>query len=333
VIINGLLGSAALDTDPAELGLIALLLASGSDRSGALDFQASAEHYVPRERENATLAELSTSARRVEEGLPFSDSLDAALLHATSIGGEGPKALIDDGARQLVAKFSSRGDTRPVVQGEFVAMTLAARAGLDVARVELTEVLGQKVMLVERFDRVRGSAERQAFVSALTILELSELAVRHASYAALAQIVRERFTSPAATLSELFARITFNILVGNTDDHARNHAAFWDGQMLTLTPAFDISPQPRHTGRATQAMIIGDHFDNYKESQVAGCVQRAHLYQLTQSQARAIVERQIETIERGWDEVCELAQLTQVERELMWRRQFLHPYALEGWGS
>jgi hypothetical protein len=24
---------------------------------------------------------------------------------------------------------------------------------------------------------------------------------------------------------------------GNTDDHARNHAVFWDGQMLSLTPA------------------------------------------------------------------------------------------------
>ena len=79
-------------------------------------------------------------------------------------------------------------------------------------------------------------------------LGLDERFAAHASYEALADIVRARFTAPAETLAELFTRMTFNILVGNTDDHARNHAAFWDGESLTLTPAYDICPQSR-TGR------------------------------------------------------------------------------------
>lgn len=329
VIMNRLLGAAGKDADPAEVGLITMLLASGSDRAGALDFQASATEYVPRGRGNATLEELASSAQRLEEGIPLTEALDAALLHATSIGGERPKALIDAGQRRLIAKFTARGDTQPTVQGEFMAMTLAHRAGLNVAPVALTETLGKKTLLVERFDRVQDASERRPFVSALTILQLNELAARHASYWTLAQTIRESFTSPAATLRELFARITFNILVGNTDDHARNHAAFWDGEMLTLTPAFDICPQPRHTGRATQAMIIGE--DGWKESQVAGCVQRAALYELTQPQASEIVEHQIELIEHDWSEVCEVAQLSEADRALLWGRQFLHPYALEGW--
>ena len=80
-------------------------------------------------------------------------------------------------------------------------------------------------------------------VSALTVLGLDEMAGRYASYADLAVQVRERFTDPARTLRELFSR-TFNVLVGNTDDHARNHAAFWhpDRGLLSLTPAFDICP-------------------------------------------------------------------------------------------
>jgi serine/threonine-protein kinase HipA len=329
VIMNRLLGAAGKDADPQDLGLITMLLASGSDRAGALDFQESATEYVPRRRENATLEELASSAQRLEEGIPLTEALDAALLHAASIGGERPKALIDDGPRRLIAKFTARGDTRPTVQGEFIAMTLAYRAGLNVAPVKLTQTLGKKTLLVERFDRIEGASERRAFVSALTILHLNELAARHASYWTLAQAIRESFTSPAATLRELFARITFNILVGNTDDHARNHAAFWDGEMLTLTPAFDICPQPRHTGRATQAMIIGE--DGWKESQVAGCVERAALYQLSKPQAREIVEHQIEVIEGDWSEVCEEAELSEPDRALLWRRQFLHPYALEGW--
>ncbi|OLO11096.1 hypothetical protein BTW10_11550 [Chromohalobacter japonicus] len=65
-----------------------------------------------------------------------------------------------------------------------------------------------------------------------------------------------RQTDPKQTLRELYARIVFNILCGNTDDHARNHAAFWDGRMLSLTPAYDICPQGRTGNEATQAMLI-----------------------------------------------------------------------------
>jgi serine/threonine-protein kinase HipA len=331
VIMNRLIGPAAAERDPVDLGLITLLLESGSDRIGALDFQSSANDYVARGRESAGLDELATSAQRVEDGIPLSPALDAALLRGSSIGGARPKALIDDGPRRLIAKFSSRTDTFPVEQGEYVAMELAHRAGLNVARVELTRALEKTVLLVERFDRIPDTDERRSLVSALTMLGLNELAARHASYADLAQVMRASFMDPSVNLRELFSRITFNILIGNTDDHARNHAAFWDGQMLTLTPAYDICPQVRNTGRATQAMIIGDSADRFKESQVAGCVERAHLYQLSKSEATDIVDRQIDVIKRDWAEVCDRAELSETGRSYFWKRQFLNDYALEGW--
>ena len=331
VIVNRLVGSGASRTDPADLGLITFLLQSGSDRIGALDFQSSPEAYVARSRVHASLEELTTSAQRVEEGIPLSEDLDAALLHGTTIGGARPKALIDDGSRRLIAKFSSTTDTFAIVKGEYLAMDLAARVGLDVAPVELTQAHGRAVLLVERFDRIPGTDQRRGLVSALTILGLNELAARWASYAELAQIMRASFTSPTATLRELFSRIAFNILVGNTDDHARNHAAFWDGRMLTLTPAYDICPQVRNTGRATQSMIIGDERDSFKESNLAGCVDRAHLYQLTKAEAKSIVDHQIDVIEREWGDACERAELSQVERGYFWKRQFLNDYALQDW--
>jgi serine/threonine-protein kinase HipA len=331
VIMSRLIGAQAVQTDPADLGLLPFLLESGSNRIGALDFQASPADYVPRGPKPATLDELVTSAQRVEDGVPLSPDLDAALLRGSSVGGARPKALIDDRSSKLIAKFSSGTDTYAVVQGEYIAMELAARAGLTVAPVRLATALGKPVLLIERFDRVAGAAERRATVSALTMLELNELAAGRASYAELAQVIRRRFTEPTATLRELFSRITFNILVGNTDDHARNQAAFWDGETLALTPAYDICPQLRTGGEASQAMIIGDESDSFRLSQVAGCVRRAHLYQLSEAEAREIVDRQIETIETHWGEVCEQAELPEVERERFWRRQFLHPYALEGY--
>lgn len=82
-------------------------------------------------------------------------------------------------------------------------------------------------------------------VSASTILGLDPyLGARYATYPDLAD--RLRATSvDVGDARELFARIVFNVIVGNTDDHARNHAAIWDGRQLKLAPAFDICPQAR----------------------------------------------------------------------------------------
>lgn len=326
VILNRRVGQNARDT--TDLSLLTYLLESGSERIGALDFQGSASEYATRGAAGATLAELTESARRVEQGIPLAPELDQALLHGSSVGGARPKALLSDGPRRLIAKFGSTTDTYPVVKGEFVAMELARRAGLDVASVELTNALGRDVLLIDRFDRPADGG-RRAMVSALTILGLDELGARYASYVDLAQTIRARFTHPGPTLRELFSRITFNILTGNNDDHARNHAAFWDGTALTLTPAYDICPQPRAGGETAQLMTIGH--DGYRMSQVAGCVARASPYLLSAPQAREIVDRQIETIETDWAEVCDLAGLSEVDRAGFWGRQFLNPYATEGY--
>jgi serine/threonine-protein kinase HipA len=326
VILNRLTGRA--DTDPTELGPLTYLIKSGSDRIGALDFQTSATEYAPRAMEHATLDELAESAERVEKGIPLSPELDRALLHGSSVGGARPKALLDDGDRKLIAKFSSTTDTYPVVKGEFLAMELARRVGLEVAPVTLTAVHGRDALLIERFDRP-GGGRRRAMVSALTMLGLDEAGARYGSYAHPADQVRARFSDAKSTLRELFSRIVFNILCSNTDDHPRNHAAFWDGEALSLTPAYDICPQLRSGGEAAQLMAIGR--DGWRMSQLAGSIERASTYQLSEAEARAIVDGQIATIQDQWDEVCDLAELAETARAAFRNRQFLNPYALEGY--
>ena len=311
-----------------DIGAVELLLESGSDRPGALDFQVSSETYVSRLGGTATLDELAEAARRIEAGQPLPPALDNAILHGSSIGGARPKATLADGDRELIAKFASSTDSSPVVQAEFLAMRLAAHAGLHVAPVQLTSVRGRHVLLVERFDRP-GGGRRRLFVSALTILGLSELDYRVASYAHMADAIRGRFTDPTETLHELFARITFNIIVGNNDDHARNHAAFWNGHELALTPAYDMCPQPRTGGEATQAMAIGR--DGYRYAQLAGCVAHAETYLLTETDARGIIDAQLEVIRSRWQGACDEAELTEIDRARLWERQFLNPYALHGY--
>src|SRR5690606_9060457 len=99
---------------------------------GALDFQSSPTHYLPRDAGAATLEDLLESAERVEQGAPLSPALAQAIQHGTSIGGARPKATLDGDGRQWIAKFSSSTDVLPVVKMEFLAMRLAALAGLEV---------------------------------------------------------------------------------------------------------------------------------------------------------------------------------------------------------
>ena len=328
VILNKKLGRKGTGTDTAELDELTYLLESGSDRTGALDFQRSPTEYVPRAGDNASLEELLESAERVEKGTPLTPELDQALFHGSSIGGARPKALIQDEGRKYVAKFSSGADLYNLVKAEFTAMRLAALAGLDAAPVKLVKAANKDVLLIERFDRAPKGDKwaRRAMVSALTLLGLDDMMARYASYETLAEIIRHRFTEPKDTLKELFSRLVFNILCGNTDDHARNHSAFWNGKTLALTPAYDICPQSRTGNEASQAMLIaGD--DNL--SRLSTCLATAHNFLLSAEDAHAIFDGIAAAIERHWDAVCDEAELSEVDRRLLWGRQFLNPYSIE----
>lgn len=328
VIINKKLGRKGANTDTADLNEVTYLLESGSDRIGALDFQRSPAEYVPRAVNNVSMKELLESAERVEQGVPLTPELDQALLHGTSIGGARPKALIQDQGKKYVAKFSSNTDLYGVVKAEFIAMRLASIAGLDVATVKLVKAANKDVLLIERFDRKPKNQDwsRKAMVSALTILGLDEMMARYASYEDLAEIVRRRFVEPKDTLKELFSRLVFNILCGNTDDHARNHAAFWNGKELSLTPAYDICPQGRTGNEASQAMRISG---KKNLSQLKLCLETARNFLLSEDDAQAIFEHVIEVIEKNWKLVCDEADLSEVDRSLLWGRQFLNPFSTE----
>jgi serine/threonine-protein kinase HipA len=328
VLINKKLGLKGVDADSVILDELTYLLESGSDRIGGLDFQLSATDYAPRTSVNVTLDELLQSAERVEKGIPLTTELDQALHHGSSIGGARPKALIENGCTKYIAKFSSPTDLFNVVKAEFVSMRLASLIGLDVAPVALIKSFKKDVLLIERFDRnhTRQGWQRKCMVSALTLLGLDEMMARYASYQDLSEIIRHKFTNAPATLRELFSRLVFNILSGNTDDHARNHAAFWDGLMLTLTPAYDICPQSRSGNEASQAMLISGE---NRMSRISACLDAARHFLLSEKEAVAIVEHQISAISENWNTVCEEAGLSEADRTLLWGRQYLNSFAFD----
>lgn len=329
VILHHHLGTSTAGNDTAELDRLTYLIESGSNRIGALDFQPSPVDYITRS-DHASIEQLMSAAELLQAGEALPPALDQALLHGSSIGGARPKATVHggdgSGQRELIAKFSSTSDTYPVVKAEAAAMHLARLAGVDVAPSEVVEVLGRDVLLVERFDRPAAGGRRM-MVSLLTLLQLDEMAARYASYHEFADLIRQDFVDPLPTLRELFRRVVVNIAVSNTDDHARNHAAFWDGIRLALTPAYDICPQLRSGGYTEQAIAVGR--DGSKQSRFAVCVASADVFLLDRAEAQAIVDEVVAAIHAGWEEASELARLTAEERRRMWGRQILNPFSFE----
>lgn len=328
VIINRLFGQKGDDIDVGALDELRYFIESGSDRIGALDFQKSGTSYESRSTDAASLEELLDIADHVEKGVPITPELERAVFHGTSLGGARPKAAIETKDAKFIAKFSSSNDITNVVKGEYAAMQLAAKLGLQVAETELARTGGKDVLLVKRFDRQKSkkSWTRKAMVSALTMLHLDEMMGRYASYQDLAEIIRANFTTPKATLHELYGRLVFNVLCGNTDDHARNHAAFWDGKSLTLTPAYDICPQNRNGREANQAMMIAGE---KRTSTIATCLEAAPHFLLKKKEAIDLIASQVEGIRSHWPEIADMAELTEIDKGVLWRRPILNAYAFQ----
>lgn len=305
------------------------LLGAGLDRIGALAVSRDPDLEGAEVSAGRTeLVDLAEAARRVEAREPLPPHLDAALLHGTSVGGARPKALLDDRGRKCIAKLSSSTDRFPVVRCERAAMVLADRCGLAVARTELAACAGRDVLVVERFDRVETGAgwSRRLVLSALTALALHETEARLASYLDLAGFFRRFGADPAGDCEELFRRMVFNILIGNTDDHARNHALFWDGVAYRLTPAYDLVPVLRAGRTASQAMVVGR---DGRHSTLRNALSEAGQFGLAPTRAAALIDDLLAAVETGWPEVADAAGLTTAERAALERETVLGPGCLE----
>ncbi|QHG88699.1 type II toxin-antitoxin system HipA family toxin [Xanthomonas sp. NCPPB 1638] len=240
------------------------LLLAGSNRVGALDVRPALDSTPDTAGMPAAidLQYLVAAAERVEQGLPVPKALENYLVGAPSLGGARPKATIAHDAREWIAKFPSVRDRFDVPSVERATLELARRAGLSVPETALQTLAdGRHVMLIERFDRrpVAGGMGRRHTVSALTMLGLSEQQSPDARYAQIVRVIEDRATDGqvAAQREELFARMVFNILVSNDDDHLRNHAFVHDDGAWNLSPLYDVVPKPQVGSERTLHLGVG----------------------------------------------------------------------------
>lgn len=308
---------------PNSLNEIDYMLSSSSNRFGALDFQVGREDYVPRD-ESATLDELHRAAIILDEGGELSAGLDAAMMHGTSLGGARPKATLTDGdGSEWIAKFSSSDDrVFSVVNAEGAMLELARRAGMNVPESKVISSLGKEVLLVKRFDR-DGAGGRHHVVSGLTMAQTDEMYARYVSYPQILDVLRVYANDATRPGPELFRRIAMNIAISNNDDHARNHAAFWDGSHLELTPAYDLAPGQRSGDTFEQAMPYGRGDRGTKVSNFAALVRESETYGLNATEGRDIIDHLVSSIRDNWDAAAEVARLSPADKQKLYEKQVL----------
>lgn len=175
----------------------------------------------------------------------------------SSVGGARPKACVTDRGTLYIAKFPSIKDDMNISRWENFAHKMAEECGIRVAE---TKVVGTKsgndILLSKRFDR-NDDGSRIHMASSLTLLGLSDGAGQQTGngYLDIVDFIVSHGCNVEKNLEELYKRVAFNIVIGNSDDHFRNHSFLLTKKGWELSPAYDMNP----TLNRHQALLIDEH--------------------------------------------------------------------------
>jgi serine/threonine-protein kinase HipA len=299
-----------------------LLGVADATRIGALRFRRGGTEgpFLSDERNAAppatNLSELAGLARRIEEkgadALPEYERWIAMLIApGTSLGGARPKAnFVEADGTLRFAKFPARLDRHDVGGWEGLVHELARLAGIDVPPAEIRRIDSEEhTFCVTRFDRDGG--RRRMYASAMTLLARRD-GDEGASYVDLAEFVRSYGSRGRIErdLEQLFRRLVFNVLVGNRDDHLRNHGFLFQDAGWHLAPAFDMNPSP---DKSVHALALDE------VSPVPGVspiLATAGYYGLDSAHAASIAGEVREVVAR-WPEIARRLELRRSEIQLM----------------
>ena len=247
----------------------------------------------------ANVRELMRAAHEIELSeekhlLPSKKWLVQLLHPGTSLGGSRPKAsVIDEDGSLTVAKFPSRKDDYDVTQWEHFCHVMGRKAGLNVAETWTIDGEDYHILLSKRFDR-KSDGKRIHFVSALTLLGLTDgdNASTGYGYTDIVDFIVQHGSNVERNLEELYRRVAFYIIVGNSDDHFCNHGFLLTRKGWELSPAYDINP----TLANNQSLLINR---STSESDLNILLASAGEYMLSSDKAENIITK-VKTAMKSW---------------------------------
>lgn len=236
----------------------------------------------------------------------------AQLVHpGTSLGGARPKANVIDTDKTLyVAKFPSRKDDYDVGIWEHFSHQLAIKSGISAAKTGVMANGGDyHTLLSQRFDRTQ-EGKRIHFASAMTLLGLSDgdNATSGHGYLDIVDFIIQNCTDVEKNLQELYRRVAFNICIGNSDDHFRNHGFLLTAKGWVLSPAYDMNP----TLNEYQSLLISS---TSNKADLGILLDACEEYMLNRNTAEKIVSEVVEAV-KGWRELAVRSGLSKREMDI-----------------
>lgn len=227
--------------------------------------------------------------------LPDQRWLDQLIDPGTSLGGARPKAnVIDTDGKLYVAKFPSKKDLENTELIEHFSHRLAATAGISVAKTRTIKISRDRdLLLSERFDR-SSDGKRIHFASAMSLLGFDDGAGSSTEngYLDIVDFILQGCVDAGKNLRELYRRVAFNVMFGNTDDHFRNHGFLLTSKGWTLSPAYDINP-----GEKSYQCLLIDQYS--EESDIKALLSACNNYMLEEQEASGIIE-EVRTAIKDW---------------------------------
>lgn len=243
------------------------------------------------------LIHASREIEKSEEGnkLPDKKWLTQLVQPGSSLGGARPKASVVDTDKVLyVAKFPSRKDDYNAGLWEHFCHLLAKKAGINAASTQVISTSDKyHTLLSRRFDRT-DDGRRIHFASAMTLLGLSDgtNASTGNGYLDIVDFILQNGTEVNKNLQELYRRVAFNICIGNSDDHFRNHGFLLTAKGWTLSPAYDMNP----TLNEYQSLLISN---SSSKADLAILSDACEDYMLPQDVATKIISEVVAAV-KGW---------------------------------
>lgn len=255
------------------------------------------------------LRQLVLASQEVEKSeendvLPEKKWIAQLIQPGTSLGGAGPKAgVLDDSGNLCIAKFPSRKDDYDTGLWEHFSHLLARKAGIYAAQTKVLGGLGKyHTLLSKRFDRT-DEGKRIHFASSMSLIGLrdGDNAQGGYGYLNIVDFILQSCCDVEKNLQELYRRVAFNICIGNSDDHFRNHGFLLTPRGWTLSPAYDMNP----TLNEYQSLLINE---SSNKADIRTLLESCESYMIKKEVAENII-RQVQAAVAGWENLAVLLQI------------------------
>lgn len=255
------------------------------------------------------LRQLVLASQEVEKSeendvLPEKKWIAQLIQPGTSLGGARPKAgVLDDSGNLCIAKFPSRKDDYDTGLWEHFSHLLARKAGIYAAQTKVLGGLGKyHTLLSKRFDRT-DEGKRIHFASSMSLIGLrdGDNAQGGYGYLNIVDFILQSCCDVEKNLQELYRRVAFNICIGNSDDHFRNHGFLLTPRGWTLSPAYDMNP----TLNEYQSLLINE---SSNKADIRTLLESCESYMIKKEVAENII-RQVQAAVTGWENLAVLLQI------------------------